>query len=383
MKEKKIDIAPDFENSENFFVIINKGNLPNPLESKFDSIKDRLNSLNFILEKIDGETKFTNFYSVEDIAKFKESFNSLLIIRNKLANEYNKISFRNEVFNKIYDCCSNYSTDIGVKQSTREKAYTSYKNRKQEFKDKIIQTINLFWSQNNITLPSDNEFKDGIGTSLNKGFKFVSKANYYGQKESTIFKEMLQDIFNQEYREIDKLNQILDNATFCKAVYKASKNGNPEEAINKNINSYIKEKEFISHEIYSSSANSGDIMGQTLGQKSIVLYKLLTDIQDKYSVISIDQPEDNLSNRKVLNQLCAYLNSIRDKEQIFIVTHNPILVVNLDVDNVIYVENKNGKLNIESGPLEKKNMINIISNEMDGGVEELEKRFKLYESNRA
>lgn len=357
--------------------------MPNPLESKFDSIKDRLNSLNFILEKIDGETKFTNFYSVEDIAKFKESFNSLLIIRNKLANEYNKISFRNEVFNKIYDCCSNYSTDIGVKQSTREKAYTFYKNRKQEFKDKIIQTINLFWSQNNITLPSDNEFKDGIGTSLNKGFKFVSKANYYGQKESTIFKEMLQDIFNQEYREIDKLNQILDNATFCKAVYKASKNGNPEEAINKNINSYIKEKEFISHEIYSSSANSGDIMGQTLGQKSIVLYKLLTDIQDKYSVISIDQPEDNLSNRKVLNQLCAYLNSIRDKEQIFIVTHNPILVVNLDVDNVIYVENKNGKLNIESGPLEKKNMINIISNEMDGGVEELEKRFKLYESNRA
>lgn len=383
LKEKKIDIAPDFENSENFFVIINKGNLPNPLESKFDSIKDRLNSLNFILEKIDGETKFTNFYSVEDIAKFKESFNSLLIIRNKLVNEYNKISFRNEVFNKIYDCCSNYSTDIGVKQSTREKAYTSYKNRKQEFKDKIIQTINLFWSQNNITLPSDNEFKDGIGTSLNKGFKFVSKANYYSQKESTIFKEMLQDIFNQEYREIDKLNQILDNATFCKAVYKASKNGNPEEAINKNINSYIKEKEFISHEIYSSSANSGDIMGQTLGQKSIVLYKLLTDIQDKYSVISIDQPEDNLSNRKVLNQLCAYLNSIRDKEQIFIVTHNPILVVNLDVDNVIYVENKNGKLNIESGPLEKKNMINIISNEMDGGVEELEKRFKLYESNRA
>lgn len=64
-----------------------------------------------------------------------------------------------------------------------------------------------------------------------------------------------------------------------------------------------------------------------------------------------------------------------------------MLVVNLDVDNVIIL-NKDYKNNIDvkSGCLEYSNedysIISEIANSMDGGLEIVEKRFRLYENKR-
>lgn len=74
-----------------------------------------------------------------------------------------------------------------------------------------------------------------------------------------------------------------------------------------------------------------------------------------------------------------YFNSVRDKKQVIFVTHNPLLVVNLDVDNVIYVsKSRNNKLDIKSGCLESSDLINIVSQNLDGGKEALERRLKVY-----
>jgi hypothetical protein len=64
------------------------------------------------------------------------------------------------------------------------------------------------------------------------------------------------------------------------------------------------------------------------------------------------------------------------------VTHNPLLVVNLDVDNVIFVKNNNGQISIKNGCLEyedeKTDIIDLIAKNMDGGKETIEKRLKVY-----
>ncbi|CDA37628.1 putative uncharacterized protein [Clostridium sp. CAG:568] len=75
-----------------------------------------------------------------------------------------------------------------------------------------------------------------------------------------------------------------------------------------------------------------------------------------------------------------YINKIRDKTQIILVTHNPLLVINLDVDNVVYLEKRNDIISIKSGPLEDKKILSAIANEMDGGLKEIERRLKLYEN---
>lgn len=115
---------------------------------------------------------------------------------------------------------------------------------------------------------------------------------------------------------------------------------------------------------------------------ALSFYKYYTQDNDNWNILIMDQPEDNISNNNISNQLIKYFNSIRDIKQLIIVTHNPLLVVNLDVDNVIYIQNNNGNLSFKNGCLEYEdeatNILELIADNMDGGKESIEKRLKVY-----
>ena len=72
-----------------------------------------------------------------------------------------------------------------------------------------------------------------------------------------------------------------------------------------------------------------------------------------------------------------------ENRQVIIVTHNPQFIVNLDVDNVIFIGKENDRIFIQSGALEYKNadynILNIISNHIEGGLDTLRRRWKRYE----
>ena len=65
------------------------------------------------------------------------------------------------------------------------------------------------------------------------------------------------------------------------------------------------------------------------------------------------------------------------------VTHNPQFIVNLDVDNIIFISKNNNKLEIQSGALEYEcsdyRMLDIVANNIDGGLDSIQKRWKRYE----
>ena len=59
-----------------------------------------------------------------------------------------------------------------------------------------------------------------------------------------------------------------------------------------------------------------------------------------------------------------------------------LLVVNLDVDNVIYLEKKNKTINIKYGALEyddEYNILDLIKENLDGGYKAIERRIKKYD----
>ena len=70
--------------------------------------------------------------------------------------------------------------------------------------------------------------------------------------------------------------------------------------------------------------------------------------------------------------------------QIIMVTHNPQFIVNLDVDNVIFLSKQN-EISIQSGALEYENdkysILNIVADNIDGGIYTIQKRVKRYEKN--
>lgn len=77
------------------------------------------------------------------------------------------------------------------------------------------------------------------------------------------------------------------------------------------------------------------------GKKAFVVLMLLLDFSNKDCPILIDQPEDDLDNRAIYNELVTYIKRKKKERQIIVVTHNPNIVVGADSELVI-VSNQHG-----------------------------------------
>lgn len=81
------------------------------------------------------------------------------------------------------------------------------------------------------------------------------------------------------------------------------------------------------------------------GKKAFVVLKLLLEFSDKKCPILIDQPEDDLDNRAIYNDLVKYVRDKKKERQIIVATHNPNIVVGADSELVICA-NQHGEKNI-------------------------------------
>jgi len=77
------------------------------------------------------------------------------------------------------------------------------------------------------------------------------------------------------------------------------------------------------------------------GKKAFIILMLLLDFSNKECPILIDQPEDDLDNRAIYNELVTYIKSKKKERQIIIVTHNSNIVIGADSELVI-VSNQQG-----------------------------------------
>ncbi|PCI24779.1 hypothetical protein COB57_03330 [Candidatus Peregrinibacteria bacterium] len=86
---------------------------------------------------------------------------------------------------------------------------------------------------------------------------------------------------------------------------------------------------------YSIKYNGDNIAEMSPGKKSFVLLKLLIELDNSRCPILLDQPEDDLDNRSIYNDLVSFIRLKKKDRQIIIATHNPNLVVGADAECVI------------------------------------------------
>jgi len=119
------------------------------------------------------------------------------------------------------------------------------------------------------------------------------------------------------------------------------------------------------------------------GFNSKIYFDLLSYESQQDGIYIIDQPEDNISQRAIREYLLERFKTMGENRQVIMVTHNPQFIVNLDVDNLIFLSKVNGKLEVQSGALEYSNeqysVLDIVAQNIDGGLETIKKRWKRYE----
>lgn len=114
------------------------------------------------------------------------------------------------------------------------------------------------------------------------------------------------------------------------------------------------------------------------GQKGTVYLCLKLATQLFSGPIIFDQPEDDLDNEFITNQLTDLFKEIKKYRQVIIVSHNANLVVNADSEQVVIAKNDCEELQYVSGALENGEINKEICRILEGGEEAFEKRRDKY-----
>lgn len=111
---------------------------------------------------------------------------------------------------------------------------------------------------------------------------------------------------------------------------------------------------------------------------------LCGETRDK-GIYIIDQPEDHISQKAIKEKVLDQFRRMGLQRQVIMVTHNPQFIVNLDVDNVIYLSRDDEKFIIQSGALEYEeenySILRIVADNIEGGLQTIQGRMKRYEKN--
>lgn len=92
---------------------------------------------------------------------------------------------------------------------------------------------------------------------------------------------------------------------------------------------------------YAVKMDDDRIQDMSPGKKALVLLRLLISLAESKCPILIDQPEDDLDNRSIFDELIGFIREKKVDRQIIAVTHNANIVLGGDAELVI-VANQNG-----------------------------------------
>ena len=162
--------------------------------------------------------------------------------------------------------------------------------------------------------------------------------------------------------------------------------GAPSEAL-KELKSKIQEKldSDLANKFTITQAGKDRTQELSSGLDAQIYFDILSYETSHDGMYIIDQPEDNISQKAVRDYLLDRFKIMGEHRQVLMVTHRPQFIVNLDVDNVIFIGKEDDKIYIQSGALEYRdadyNILDIISDHIEGGLDTLRRRWKRYEKN--
>lgn len=117
-----------------------------------------------------------------------------------------------------------------------------------------------------------------------------------------------------------------------------------------------------------------DIEVGSAGQRTAAMLSLLLSLDD--TPLIIDQPEDDLDNRRISDLVVSGLRQLKTKQQVIIVTHNPNIPVNGGAEQIVQLNFASGAIRVlASGALQKNEVRSAVCDVMEGGQTALNNRY--------
>lgn len=242
--------------------------------------------------------------------------------------------------------------------------------------------------RNELLLDIHNKYKDEIEKINNYQEELDLSIIFKGDKKQ--FSNELSETFTGSRISKDKYNEIsesfsdfseliidvlVDNGHKLKKISLTSNQYNYlYEKLELNFESLLQKK---TENIIKINYHGSPLSNHSIGQRSSAIILLLL-MQTDNDLIIIDQPEDDLDNKVIYEEIITRIKENKKEVQFIFATHNANIPVLGDAEQLISTEYTNNKMNAQFGSVDDINMqINII-NIMEGGNEAFDLRNKIY-----
>ena len=166
------------------------------------------------------------------------------------------------------------------------------------------------------------------------------------------------------YRELDKVRGIIGNsaATF-------------EDFLQLNLSALLTWQ--VPNE-YTIKYHGKQLKNHSLGQRASALILFVLSQRDN-DVVIIDQPEDDLDNQTIYEDVIKLVRKLKPKTQFIFATHNPNIPVLGDAEQIIACSYDENLIQIKVGSIDSPLLQEAIVSIMEGGNEAFQRRKEIYQ----
>lgn len=315
----------------------------------------------------------------EDKKHLETEVEFLEILKIKYENINNQKEKENSKINIFNTCISDFRLSYRERQTDEKNQYDNFIENKRYAIEDILEVLKQhkqiqpfqFQMKDMKVIPEENRVGDYV---------FVSKIGME-KIDNEYLNKLLQDVLRKD-RKLDIVN--MSSTSLENDISRF-----PQEAkdaldgLRIKINGKMDEEFKIRNSIIKNNQDIYDELSD--GFNAQIYFGILTGEERNKGIYIIDQPEDHISQKAIKDTVLEQFRRMGRYRQVIMVTHNPQFIVNLDVDNVIFLSKDEEGIKVQSGALEYEvpdcNILEIVANNIDGGLETIKKRMKRYDKN--
>ena len=345
---------------------------------KIGKIVEYFESINSLLDKIQEN----DFFDKEDEKYINDSINSNIKLISKYNNKIKQNLFVISKINIINDEFT--SKDKGLKKTKTDETekIANYESNKDSFSENIV---NYYYKNRNKVKYEPNIKEEKVPTTSNKvgKYRFVAKTKTKEISNANLL-ALINNVLGKSVKDIN----LIDSSTIPDRFSNRNKETSYKEKLINLKNELDKEIDnCFSIDKAINDASDKDVTKElSSGFNSKIYFDLISNQTDDNRIYIIDQPEDDVSQPSIKKNILGDFYDMSKNRQVIIITHNPQFIVNLDVDNVIFIgKDENDKIYIQNGALEycdkDYDILKIVADNIEGGIDSINERWKRYDKN--
>ena len=278
------------------------------------------------------------------------------------------------VYKEIKDASDNYATQLRAESQEDQTKTQEFNNLLDNIKQYVYLNRKFMKHLNSIA-----NYHEEIETK-----EIVSSGHHlYISNQFKMNKNVVLNVFNNMLKTGKKITRFEDIHPQCLYESNFSKQKPKVQDYRDFINRVYNEFVEMNKTVYKITTKDGkDFENLSAGWKTSVLLDLILGYDKDIAPIIIDQPEDDLATKYINDGLVEAVKKVKKNKQIILVSHNATIPMMGDAQQIIYCENKRGKIVVRSAPLEGEingiPVLDLIASITDGGKPSIKKRVKKY-----